>query len=277
MNRRFGVRTTVFLIAPLGIFLNMGACPQNSTTTNTPNDNGTSNDNGSTDDSPNDNDNSSDDGQSDGDQNDGAGELFASITGTEILVEGSDSQPGDGTSRTRDERFTSTFTLTRLDAEFCGQVFVGDVLADKTCGNLQGSAHLTYSESGTNLTPELDCPTENYAGEVEWDVDLTGTYTILPSIGLDGQVVYDTITIDVAADSVSSPEYQVRFTYPGCAEFDSQSPSNYFWAGPGEGTFTLEAIVIVNGVYDGQYDNPFEDDLGELDYYEIHVQTSASP
>ncbi len=282
MNRCFRIPTFLFFsIFAAVVFLNMGACPQNSTTPpGNENANGNANDNGGGNDNSNDNgggnDNSNDNNAGNDNQSDGGGdELFAGISGNETLVEGVDYESGDGSVENRNERFTSTFTLTRVDAENCGQVFVGDVLADKTCGNLQGQAHLTYSESGSNVSPDLECPAEIYSGQVEWDVDLEGTYTILPSISPSGEVVYDSMTIDVSTATVSSPEYMVTFTYPGCPEFANSSASSYFWAGPGRGTFTLESIVILNGQYDGHFDNPSGNDLGDADFYDIHVETTS--
>ncbi len=275
MNRHCWIRRFLFSSLVLSAMcLNMGGCPGNSTS---PPGDDSLNDNGSTDDPSNNDNGSSDDDQTNEDQNGEGSDLFVGISGNETLVEGEDTELGDGSTETRDERFTSTFTLTRLDAEFCGQVFVGDILADKTCGNLQGQAHLTYSESGSSFSPDSDCPTDEYSGQVEWNVDLEGTYTVLPTIDANGEVVFDSITIDISTATVSSPEYSVSFTNPGCPEFDSVSPSNYFWAGPGQGTFTLEPIVIINGLYDGRYENPFGNDLGDADYYEINAGTTDEP
>jgi hypothetical protein len=86
------------------------------------------------------------------DEGNGAdGELFSELSGTELLVEGTSFDESDGGFRRREERFSSTFSLVRLDAEHCSDVFVGDLLLPVTCGNLGGQAHLTYSESGMDF------------------------------------------------------------------------------------------------------------------------------
>jgi len=219
-----------------------------------------------------------DDG-SDGNGNDGDGDngngnngggtpTFGTITGTEEFVEGTRSDDGNGGSRRRDERFTATWSLTATSAEE-SEVFIGDVLTTMISGDLEGQGQLTYAESGSNFDPQSVCPSDNYAGEVEWNAEVTGTYSWIPAIG--------ELSILARAGEVSSPEYQVSYTYTECPEVNSMSPSQYVWPGPGQGTWGFVTIVLSDGEFENRVENPFGNDLGAEDYYEIRVESSGAP
>lgn len=206
-----------------------------------------------------------DDGGDDGVDN-GGGAPFAAIQGTELMIEGTRDEQPNGDTRRRDERFTATWSLRPTGAETV-EVFIDDVLTTSIIGELEGEGRLTYEESGTDVTPELDCPTQNYEGSVQWDVVITGRYEHYPLLS--------STRIFAQTSTVSSPEYQVVFTNPGCPEFDSQSPSNYFWQGPGQGTWGGVAIQLINGHFEGRLENPFFDDRGAEDFYEIEANFGA--
>jgi len=204
------------------------------------------------------------DSSGNGDGGTGEGVPFSEISGTERLVEATNFEPGDGSSRRRDEQFTSTFSLMVLDAEE-SQIFVGDVLTTRISGNLRGQAHLTYSESGTDVSAGgFDCSTLTYSGGVEWDVTVEGSYSFIP--------ILDEISVLIPDRDHSSPEYTVTFTAPGCPELDSMSPSSSYWGGPGIGTWGGVSITLRNGSFDSGLDNVLGNDLGEEDFYEIHVE-----
>ena len=218
-----------------------------------------------------------DDGQDDGmddtpgdngDQLSDGGLPIGNIFGNEVMVEGDFSQSDNGDSRRRDERFTASFTLTPTSVEEA-QAFLGDELISYYFGDLSGQAHLTYEESGADIVAELDCPTTTYSGSVEWDVDVVGSYEYTPPLG--------TIRIQASATNVSSPDYIVTFTTPGCPEFDNMSPSRYTWQGPGQGVWGFVTIVLENGHYENFFENPLGGDLGEQDYYEIEVNSASVP
>ncbi|MBI4716793.1 MAG: hypothetical protein HY763_03235 [Planctomycetes bacterium] len=173
------------------------------------------------------------------------------------------SQEDDGGTRERDEQFTADWALMPVGAETI-EIFANDELTIAIIGDLEGQGQLRYMESGTDFSPTLDCPTTSYAGEVMWNANITGTYDYTP--------VLDTIRIMASATVVSSPEYQLAFTTPGCPEFDSTSPVNYQWTGPGQGVWGFVTIVLRGGVYDEHLDNPLADDRGEEDYFDIHVE-----
>jgi len=199
------------------------------------------------------------------------GAMFTAITGAELFMEGASFDEAGGGFRRRDEQFASTFSLSPIDAE-TGQAFVvpldgGEpVLVETISGRLEGQAHLAYSESGTDFTPEFDCPTSSYDGAVEWDVSVEGTYNFIPALRELG--------LQARAAEVSSPQYMVTFTSPGCPEFDSVSLSSYVWPGPGQGTWGFVTIQLRNGQFDSRLDNPLGNDLGETDFYQIHVETN---
>jgi len=199
-------------------------------------------------------------------------EVFTQITGTEVLREGASSDHPDGGSHRSNEQFTASYSLTRVNIRSCGEVFVGNLIVETFCGDLEGEAHLTYSSTSTDFTPDSTCPTSLSMGEVQWDVDLSGTYTISPLVQPSGEVVFDAVGIDVNAANVSSPEYDLTFTNPGCPEFDSVSPSSYFWAGVGKGAWGFVTVIIVEGSYTERLDNVLGNDLGDEDFYEIEVQ-----
>lgn len=205
---------------------------------------------------------------SDNPESNGAGgELFGAINATELLMEGVDSSGSNGSTRFREERFTADWSLTPSNPR-TDQAFLNGVLVDVVRGDLSGQATLTYRESGTDFEPELDCPTSSYEGQVEWVAEVQGTFEYVP--------VLDEISVLAMASSVSSPEYTVAFMTPGCPEFDSMSPSQYVWQGPGQGTWGFVTIVLRNGRYENRLDNPLGNDLGEEDFYEIEV-TAGGP
>lgn len=196
----------------------------------------------------------------------GGGLPFRVITGNEEMVEGSRFDEPNGSTSQRDERFTSTFSLTPVTAVE-SQAFVDNELVEVISGDLEGTGHLTYQESGTEFDPELECPNSSYSGSVEWDINVTGSYLYIPSLG--------SIQLTTRAESASSPEYTVAFTNPGCPEFDSTSPSQYVWQGPGQGVWGFVDIVLQNGQYDNSLENPLFDDLGEEDFYRIHAEAGG--
>lgn len=217
------------------------------------------------DDGPGDNDeggNMNDENDDDNPVNGGTGEVPAVITGTELLIEGELFNEADGGFRQRSERFTATWSLEPVD-DVTSQAFIGDTLVDVISGNVNGQAQLTYTESGANFTPGLDCPSDGYAGQVEWSTPIAGTYQYIP--------VLDQLTITAMADNVSSPEYPVAYMTAGCPEFDSTSFSSYFWGGPGIGAWGGVAIVVEGGAFDQRLDNVSGADTGAADYYDIHV------
>lgn len=196
----------------------------------------------------------------------GGGLPFGAITGNELLIEGSRVDSPNGDSRRADERFTATFTLNPTSAEE-QEVFINDVLTVAIFGDIAGEGHLTYETSGTDVTVELECPTTSYTGSVEWSVDVVGSYNYVPALG--------TITLTTHATNVSSPEFPLSFTTPGCPEFDSESPIQYIWQGPGQGTWGFVDIVLEGGHFESRLENPLADDLGEEDFYQIEVNAAA--
>lgn len=213
------------------------------------------------------------DNMSDPGNNGGVGETpdnefglpFNQLTGTELLVEGTDFTADDGSTRQRKEQFTSNFTLTVISGE-TSQAFVGDAVVDVISGDLQGQAQLTYTESGSDFDAGLiDCATISYEGEVEWQADISGSYQYIPSL--------DQLQVTIPGADLSSPQYTVTFTAASCPELDSLSFSSYYWGGPGVGTWGGVPIVLEGGRQTSRLENPFADDLGEEDFYEIQIQT----
>lgn len=207
----------------------------------------------------------------DGDDGDdgGSGLPFGTITGTELFVEGTRSALDNGETDQRDERFTATWTLTPTTAEE-SEVFINDVLTVAIRGDISGEGHLTYEESENSFTPELVCPMDMSAGSVEWDAEVVGSYQYVPLLG--------TITLTTHATNVSSPEYSVTYTNPGCPENDSVSPSQYVWQGPGQGAWGFVDIVLENGHYENRLENPNQDDdRGDEDFYEIEANVGSAP
>lgn len=217
-------------------------------------------------------DNASNDNQDDGsaDDPDGAGDglPFGEISGEEVMVEAERSDDGNGGSRTRDERFTASFSLSPTSADQ-QEIFINDELTILIFGDLSGQGHLTYEESNVDVDPELDCTPSTSSGFVTWDVEVRGDYEYIPALG--------TIRIDAFAVDVSSPSFEVTFTTPGCPEFDSVSLSNYVWQGPGQGVWGFVTIVIENGHFESHLDNPFAADLGDIDFYDITVNAPNVP
>lgn len=205
---------------------------------------------------PNDN-NVNGNGNQNGNTDDGP---FEPIEATEVMVEAVRSNMPNGDSRVRDERFTAEYTLTPTSAEE-RQVFLNNELTIAISGNLTGQAHCTYEESGTDVIADLECPTTTYEGAVEWDVMIEGSYDYIPAL--------DEVQITAHAVDVSSPQYTVTFTTPGCPELDSMNPAAYSWQGPGQGVWGFVTIVLKNGQFHKKLDNPLADDLGAIDYYEI--------
>ncbi|MCB9852281.1 MAG: hypothetical protein H6819_04230 [Phycisphaerales bacterium] len=190
---------------------------------------------------------------------------FGSISGTELLVEGSRVNEPSGDTRRRDERFTASYTLTPTSAD-SRQITINNEFSTAIFGDISGMAHLTYEESGTDFSPGLSCPTTSYSGDVEWDVEIVGTYDYIPALG--------TIQLTTHATNVSSTEYTVSYMTPGCPEQDSNNPSQYVWSGPGQGTWGFVDIVLENGHFEDRIENPQEDDRGAEDFYEIELNTN---
>lgn len=265
-------RIVLTLVIALSVGGSMGGCPGNG---------GTGNDNGSIDDDgggdlPDDqdddgtlNDNGDDDpvGPDDDDGTPDVGIPIGNITGTETLNEGETAQSG-GDSSVRNELFTATYTLTPLNVD-SAEAFIDGVLTTYYFGELSGTAQLSYEETGSDTSAELECPTTNYRGSVEWQANISGTYEYTPALG--------TIRIDAQADNPSSPHYIVTYTTPGCPEFESQNPSMYYWQGPGQGTWGFVTIVLQGGHFGATIDNPQGDDFGAEDYYEIDVYAAGVP
>lgn len=231
---------------------------------------GDSQQNDNSNDMPNDgNDDPGDGGDGDGSGDGDGGLPFGTITGTELFMEGTRSAQGNGETDQRDERFTATWTLmptTAVESE----VFIGDVRTVSIRGDISGEGHLTYEESRNSFTPELVCPTDMYAGSVEWDAEVVGSYQYVPLLG--------TITLTTHATNVSSTEYSVVYTNPGCPENDSVSPSQYIWQGPGQGAWGFVDIVLENGHYENRLENPNQDDdRGAEDFYEIEANVGSTP
>jgi hypothetical protein len=218
--------------------------------------------------SANDNTSSNDNGSANDNGGGPGGMPFGTITGTEELKEGTRSDAGNGETSMTDERFTASWTLTPTSADE-QQIFINDELTTEIFGDIEGQAQLFHEESGTDVNPELECPTTTNEGSVEWDIDVTGSYSYIPALG--------TIRLTTHATNVSSPEYQITFTTPGCPEFDSQSPAQYIWQGPGQGTWGFVDIVLENGHYENHLDNPLADDLGAEDFYDIEANVGATP
>ncbi len=241
------VRSTLVLL------LGLGVCPPVCVPTTQPM-NGNSN--GS---------NANSNGNTQENSNSVAGAGFSAINGTELLVEGArDNQP-NGESRRRDERFTAAYSLRPTSAESRQIVINFDQFTTAISGDIAGTARLTYEESGTDVTPELTCPTTTYSGMVEWEVEVTGSYDYVPALG--------TIMLTTRATNVSSPQYTVSFTTPGCPDQDSTNPAQYNWQGPGQGVWGFVDIVLVNGLFTDRLENPLGEDLGATDFYEIQLST----
>ena len=64
-----------------------------------------------------------------------------------------------------------------------------------------------------HLVKRLMCTTTNYSGSVEWGTEVQGTYDHVPALG--------TTQLTLHAVTVTSPEYIVTFTTPGCPDQDN--------------------------------------------------------
>ncbi|MBX3396884.1 MAG: hypothetical protein KF841_16135 [Phycisphaerae bacterium] len=188
---------------------------------------------------------------------------FAQLTGNELMVEGARISEMNGDSRTRDEKFTAAYTLTPTSADTREVIINFNEVTTAIFGDITGQAHLTYEESGTDVSLELQCTTTNYSGTIEWDTMVQGTYDYIPALG--------TTSLTLHAVDVSSPEYIVTFSTPGCPELDSMDPAMYAWQGPGQGVWGFVTIVLNNGQFTKKLDNPLADDLGASDFYEIQI------
>ncbi len=187
---------------------------------------------------------------------------FTELTGTERMVELAREGIGTDNSRMRDEEFTATYTLmpTTFDTR---DIFINDEPSIAIFGEISGMAHCTYEESGTDIDTSLMCTTTSYSGGVEWDTMVTGTYDHFPALG--------TTTLTLHAVNVTSPEYIVTFTTPGCPELDSMDPSVYDWQGPGQGVWGFVDIVLENGHFEDRVENPLAEDRGAADFFEIEI------
>ncbi len=260
MNR--AIRHSFFITAlAMACAPHFGCTPSTGTTdnTSTANDNTSVNDNVEPSNDNVDGDNSNDNTPSNND-----GLPFASVTGNETFIEGSDFTQGAAYSR-RAESFTSSFTVTPSDVD-SQQILVNGVLTEEFFGNLIGSARLSYDQSDEDYDPELECPLSTLAGSVTWSVNLTGNYSAIPAVG--------TLRITAYANPVDSPEYPLSYTVPGCREQDFEQPTSYAWPGPAQGNPAAVLILLENGHFEMRIENPFADDLGEEDFYEIVVDST---
>lgn len=215
--------------------------------------NGNNNGNGNSNNNANNN-------QSNGNSNDMP---FQPLSATEKMIEGEREDDQAGTSRTRDEQFTASYTLTPTSADTREVIINFNETTTAIFGDISGMAHCTYEESGVDVDSSLMCTTTDYSGMIEWDVMIEGTYDYIPALG--------TIELTTHAVDVSSPAYTVTFTTPGCPELDRTDPRNYIWQGPGQGAWGFVTIVIENGQFMKRLENPLSGDLGALDFYEIEI------
>ncbi|MBK8268041.1 MAG: hypothetical protein IPK83_06920 [Planctomycetes bacterium] len=187
---------------------------------------------------------------------------FTELTGTERMVELIREGIGTDNSRMRDEEFTATYTLTPTTFD-TRDIFINNQPSTAIFGDITGMAHCTYEESGTDIDTTLMCATTSYDGSVEWDTQITGSYDYFPALG--------TVTLTLHATDVSSPEYIVTFSTPGCPELDSMDPRNYAWQGPGQGVWGFVDIVLENGHFEDRVENPLDDERGAADFFEIEI------